>query len=77
MVQDFDELNTGRVTISQFRRGLDALQVSSLGNLYLAEVEIDALTALYKDPNDPDRVCWRTFEDDIDHGEDNFTDRVS
>lgn len=47
---------------------MDGLQVSSLGRLYLAETEIDSLIALYKDPNDPDRVCWRTFEDDIDKG---------
>ncbi|XP_003693091.1 uncharacterized protein LOC100867927 [Apis florea] len=64
--KDFDPLNAGKTTISNFRRGLDGLQVSSLGRLYLAETEIDALIALYKDPNDPDRVCWRTFEDDID-----------
>ncbi|KAK2582407.1 hypothetical protein KPH14_004725 [Odynerus spinipes] len=63
--KDFDPLNDGKVTVSQFRRGLDALQVSSLGRLYVAETEIDALITLYKDPNDPDRVCWRTFEDDI------------
>nr|XP_003701096.1 PREDICTED: uncharacterized protein LOC100876752 [Megachile rotundata]XP_012135529.1 PREDICTED: uncharacterized protein LOC100876752 [Megachile rotundata]XP_012135530.1 PREDICTED: uncharacterized protein LOC100876752 [Megachile rotundata] len=64
--QRFDHLNAGRVTISQFKRGLDGLQVSGLGRLYLAETEIDALVQLYKDPNDPDRVCWRTFQDDID-----------
>ncbi|KAG6799425.1 hypothetical protein HZU73_05159 [Apis mellifera caucasica] len=64
--KDFDPLNAGKTTISNFRRGLDGLQVSSLGRLYLAETEIDSLIALYKDPNDPDRVCWRTFEDDID-----------
>ncbi|XP_076637045.1 uncharacterized protein LOC143349586 [Colletes latitarsis] len=62
----FDSLNSGKVTISQFKRGLDGLQISSLGRLYLAEPEIDALIVLYKDPNDPDRVCWRTFADDID-----------
>ncbi|KAF7382800.1 hypothetical protein HZH66_013202 [Vespula vulgaris] len=63
--KDFDPLNDGRVTVSQFRRGLDALQVSSLGRLYIAETDIHALITLYKDPNDLDRVCWRTFEDDI------------
>ncbi|XP_053995712.1 uncharacterized protein LOC128885623 [Hylaeus anthracinus] len=62
----FDHLNVGKVTISQFKRGLDGLQISTLGRLYLAEPEIDALVTLYKDPNDPDRVCWRTFQDDID-----------
>ncbi|XP_033317224.1 uncharacterized protein LOC117214955 isoform X1 [Bombus bifarius] len=64
--KDFDPLNAGKTTISNFKRGLDGLQISSLGRLYLAETEIDALVTLYKDPNDPDRVCWRTFEDDID-----------
>jgi len=39
-----------------------------LGRLWLIEPEVDALIALYKDPDDPDRVCWRTFEDDIDRG---------
>ncbi|XP_014603469.1 PREDICTED: uncharacterized protein LOC106786514 [Polistes canadensis] len=63
--KDFDPLNDGKVTVSQFRRGLDALQVSSLGRLYIAETDICSLITLYKDPNDPDRVCWRTFEDDI------------
>nr|XP_031846381.1 uncharacterized protein LOC116432948 [Nomia melanderi] len=62
----FDHLNVGKVTISQFKRGLDGLQISTLGRLYLAEPEINALVTLYKDPNDPDRVCWRTFADDID-----------
>ncbi|XP_047366820.1 uncharacterized protein LOC124955844 [Vespa velutina] len=63
--KDFDPLNDGKITVSQFRRGLDALQVSSLGRLYIAETNIHALITFYKDPNDPDRVCWRTFEDDI------------
>ncbi|XP_018359818.1 PREDICTED: uncharacterized protein LOC108759052 isoform X1 [Trachymyrmex cornetzi] len=64
--KDFEYLNVGRVTISQFRRALDALQISSLGRLWLIEPEIDALIALYRDLDDPDRVCWRVFEDDID-----------
>ncbi|XP_017798938.1 PREDICTED: uncharacterized protein LOC108579823 [Habropoda laboriosa] len=64
--KSFDPLNAGKVTISQFKRGLDSLQISSLGRLYLAETEIDGLVTLYKDPNDPERMCWRTFEDDID-----------
>lgn len=56
------------MTVPQFRRALDTLQISSLGRLLLVEPEIAALIALYKDPDDPDRVCWRTFEDDIDRG---------
>ncbi|XP_011688757.1 PREDICTED: uncharacterized protein LOC105450541 isoform X2 [Wasmannia auropunctata] len=62
----FEYLNAGRVTIPQFRRALDALQISSLGRLWLVEPEVDALIELYKDPDDPECVCWRTFEDDID-----------
>ncbi|KZC06769.1 hypothetical protein WN55_07542 [Dufourea novaeangliae] len=62
----FDPLNVGKVTIAQFKRGLDGLQISTLGRLYLAKPEIDVLVTFYKDPNDPDRVCWRTFADDID-----------
>lgn len=64
--KSYDRLNAGKVTVSQFERSLDSLQISSLGRLYLAETELNALIALYKDPNDPDRVCWRTFADDID-----------
>ncbi|XP_020292684.1 uncharacterized protein LOC109859141 isoform X2 [Pseudomyrmex gracilis] len=65
-LKDFDCLNSGRINVSQFRRALDALQISSLGRLFLRESEITDLIELYKDPGDPDRVCWRTFEDDID-----------
>lgn len=61
------------MTVSQFRRALNALQISSLGRLWLVEPEVDALIALYKDPDDPDRVCWRIFEDDINHGTMSYT----
>ncbi|XP_012253830.2 uncharacterized protein LOC105684778 [Athalia rosae] len=64
--RDFDPLNSGRVTSSQFRRALDGMQVSAMSRLYLAEPEIDGIIALYKDCNDPDRINWRTFEDDLD-----------
>ncbi|XP_015123214.1 uncharacterized protein LOC107045443 [Diachasma alloeum] len=66
-LEPFDEMNVGRITPSQFRRGLDSLQVSSLGQLYLAEHEIEELVTFYLDPNDTKRVMWRVFEDDIDH----------
>ncbi|KOX77600.1 hypothetical protein WN51_09264 [Melipona quadrifasciata] len=60
--KNFDPLNAGKTTISNFKRGLDGLQISSLGRLYLAETEIDALVTLYKDPNDPDRVLFTVKE---------------
>ncbi|KAK0166586.1 hypothetical protein PV327_004079 [Microctonus hyperodae] len=65
--QQFDTLNAGRVTVPQFKRGLDGIQVSSLGHLYLSETEIDIIADFYKNPNDPDYVLWRVFEDDVDH----------
>ncbi|KAK0079021.1 hypothetical protein PV325_001848 [Microctonus aethiopoides] len=65
--QQFDTLNSGRVTVSQFKRGLDGIQISSLGQLYLSESEIDIIADFYKNPNDPDYILWRVFEDDVDH----------
>ncbi|XP_057325404.1 uncharacterized protein LOC130667663 [Microplitis mediator] len=65
--QHFDILNSGRVTKSQFHRGLDAILNSSSGRLYLSENEIQNVIKQYADPNDPDRVLWRVFEDDINH----------
>ncbi|KAF7278926.1 hypothetical protein GWI33_007829 [Rhynchophorus ferrugineus] len=47
----FDLLNSGWITVDQFHRGLDAL----------------ALSGKQRDPCDSTRVCWKTFEDDIDH----------
>ncbi|KAF7987466.1 hypothetical protein HCN44_003228 [Aphidius gifuensis] len=63
----FDILNTGKVSICQFRRGLDSMQLSSIGKLHLTEDEINQLIILYKDPNDNERVYWKLFEDDINH----------
>ncbi|XP_066591621.1 EF-hand calcium-binding domain-containing protein 6 [Prorops nasuta] len=59
----FDPLNIGKITVSQFRRGLDALLVSSLGKLCLTESEISDFIDLYRDPDDSERVCWKSFEE--------------
>ncbi|XP_046608856.1 uncharacterized protein LOC124299634 [Neodiprion virginianus] len=64
--RDFDPLNCGRVTVSQFRRALDGMQISAVARLYLAEPEIESIIAFYTDCNDPERINWRTFEDDLD-----------
>ncbi|XP_074114898.1 uncharacterized protein LOC141537673 [Cotesia typhae] len=64
--QHFDVFNSGRVTNSQFHRGLDSLLKSS-GGFYLSENEIKNLIIQYSDPNDPSRVLWRVFEDDVNH----------
>ncbi|KAF5278622.1 hypothetical protein FQA39_LY00664 [Lamprigera yunnana] len=64
--RDFDVTNVGRITTSQFHRGLDALGISGLNKLFLSLPEIEVLTIQYRDPLDNMRVCWRTFEDDIE-----------
>ncbi|KAJ8916967.1 hypothetical protein NQ315_008367 [Exocentrus adspersus] len=65
--KDFDLLNCGRITVSQFHRGLDALLLSGRQRLFLSMREIQTVINQYTDPCDPSRVCWKTFEDDIDH----------
>lgn len=62
----FDPLNCGKLTLSQFHRGLDALGISALNRLYLSLPEIHSLMVQYRDPSDPDRCCWKTFENDIE-----------
>ncbi|KAB0801730.1 hypothetical protein PPYR_03916 [Photinus pyralis] len=64
--RDFDPLHTGKVTVSQFHRGLDALGISCTNKLFLSLPEIEAIMVQYRDPSDPMRVCWKTFEDDVD-----------
>lgn len=59
-------MNCGKITVSQFHRGLDILGVSGLHRLYLSLPQIEVLMIQYRDPCDPTRVCWKTFEDDID-----------
>ncbi|XP_072384086.1 uncharacterized protein [Diabrotica undecimpunctata] len=65
--KDFDPLNCGRITLSQFHRGLDALVLAGQQRFFLSLPDVEAVTHQYRDPCDPSRVCWKTFEDDIDH----------
>lgn len=64
--RDFDSLNCGRITTSQFHRGLDALGISGLNRIFLSLPEIQSLIIQYSDPCDATRVCWRTFADDLE-----------
>ncbi|KAJ9598822.1 hypothetical protein L9F63_026644, partial [Diploptera punctata] len=64
--KDFDHSNCGRVTIMQFRRGLDIMGLAGVGKLWLSEPELHMLVCMYRDPSDPDRVCYTTFQDDVD-----------
>jgi len=66
--QGYDPMYTSQMTISHFRRALDALQISSLGRLWLIEPEIDILIDFYRDPDQPNYACWHKFMDDIDQG---------
>lgn len=60
--RDYDRLNCGRIAPQDFLRGLDAIGLSSV----LSPNEMVCVTNHYRDPNDHDKVCWRTFEDDCD-----------
>ncbi|XP_069672044.1 uncharacterized protein [Periplaneta americana] len=64
--KQFDSMNCGRVTVAQFRRGLDMMGLAGVHRLWLSEPEILMLICLYRDPNDPSRVCYCTFQDDLD-----------
>lgn len=59
-------MNSGRITVSQFHRGLDNLGFSGMKKIFLSLPEINAVITQYQDPCDPSMVCWKTFEDDID-----------
>ncbi|CAG9765528.1 unnamed protein product [Ceutorhynchus assimilis] len=63
----FDLLNSGRITVDQFHRGLDALALNGKQRFFLSLPDVQAIINQYRDPCDPKRVCWKTFEDDIDH----------
>lgn len=66
-VQHFDGFNSGRITVDQFHRGLDALALNGKQRFFLSLPDVQAVINQYRDPCDPTRVCWKTFEDDIDH----------
>lgn len=63
----FDPLRCGRITVSQFHRGLDALALNGRQILFLSLIDIQGIIQQYSDPCDPSRVFWQTFEDDINH----------
>lgn len=62
--QDYDPLNSGRIAPQQFRRAMDAMGLGAV----LSPEEVVCVLRHYLDPNDGQRVCWRTFEDDCDQG---------
>ncbi|XP_021203966.1 uncharacterized protein LOC101740137 [Bombyx mori] len=60
--RDYDPLNSGRISALQFRRALDAMGLSTI----MSPAEQLCVLRHYVDPNDREKVCWRTFEDDCD-----------
>ncbi|XP_046393408.1 uncharacterized protein LOC124161201 isoform X2 [Ischnura elegans] len=62
----FDQANCGRITVDQFRRGLDGFGISGIHHLYLSEQDINDIINVYRDPNDSTHVCWKVFENDVD-----------
>lgn len=68
MFQDYDPLNCGRIAPQQFRRALDAMGLGAV----LSQPEMVCVMRHYLDPNDQERICWRTFEDDCDQGQQTF-----
>lgn len=44
------------------------MNILATPGLYLSEPEIWQIIVYYRDPNDKDRFCWRTFADDVDQG---------
>lgn len=62
----FDPLKSGLVTISQFHRGLDAIGLSGLHRLCIAEHDLQKLFNHYADATDPARVKWSEFCEEID-----------
>uniref|UniRef100_A0A336LCA6 CSON008072 protein n=1 Tax=Culicoides sonorensis TaxID=179676 RepID=A0A336LCA6_CULSO len=64
--EKFDIFRCGFITKSQFIRGLDAIGVSTLRRLYMTSDEIEDLCQLFADPDDAQRIAWRTFVNYID-----------
>ncbi|XP_063635514.1 uncharacterized protein LOC134806157 [Cydia splendana] len=60
--RDFDPLNSGRIAPADFRRAMDAMGLGTV----LSPQEAVCVLRHYVDPNDTNRICWRTFEDDCD-----------
>jgi len=64
--QDFDPLNSGCITKTQFIRCLSSIGLSSLGALNLNKTQIAALCNEYKSSKDSNKIDWRRFEYDIE-----------
>lgn len=64
--QDFDSLRSGSITKSQFKRCLSNLGLSALGKHKLSDPQFEILCQYYVNPNQPDKILWTKFMDDIE-----------
>ena len=74
--QDFDQLRSGSITKSQFRRCLSDFGLSTLGEHDLTDVQFEALATMYQDPKLCDKIMWHKFMWDIESGESEIRDYV-
>ena len=63
---DFDPLRHGRITIDRFRRTLDKIGLSKLGEHDLTEEQFCMLVKMYQCPNQVDYVNWIAFAKDVE-----------
>ncbi|XP_050068923.1 uncharacterized protein LOC126557258 [Anopheles maculipalpis] len=70
--QQYDQLRCGWLSKTVFIRCLDAIGLSALDRLPLSEREIKQLCERYADPNDPCKIHWTAFVDEMNHV---FTER--
>lgn len=64
--EDFDQLRSGRVSESQFRRCVDKIGASRLMMHDLTEKQYQTILKQYRDPKYPDKVNYMRFIADID-----------
>jgi len=62
--KDFDNLKSGSITKSLFKRGISSLQVYKQHTL--TQNEIEALCIYYRDPKVVGNVKWSKFEEDVE-----------
>lgn len=63
---DFDPLNSGSISTTQFRRGLASMGLSKLGKHDLTQAQFDKLSQYYINKVKPDQVLWKDFLKDIE-----------
>ncbi|XP_074647534.1 uncharacterized protein LOC141903328 [Tubulanus polymorphus] len=64
--EDFDQLRSGLISITRFRRGLSLLGLDKLGHHDLTRKQFDLLCKHYNCPSKPDQVYWNKFLVDVE-----------